>query len=145
MFTDSNSFWWCKGNRHHTVTFDPLLKRTTRHYRFRWVLTWRRRGCQRGVRTTQYVKRMFSEYHPLGSRLYWLPTDSDFSNTQGWPVSWGNHAPYTAMLSARLPPTDHPSTDGLRYLEQSANVTAQLLNPQGYRQVTPSGFLIILV
>ncbi|KAG6828939.1 substrate-specific activator of APC-dependent proteolysis [Tricholoma furcatifolium] len=50
--------------------------------------------------------------------------------------AWWNHEPYTEKLTARLPPTDAPSTDGLRYLEQSFNVTAQLLNYQGYRQTT---------
>lgn len=39
-------------------------------------------------------------------------------------------------MTARLPSTDHPSTDGLRYLEQSENVAAQLLNIQGYSQRT---------
>jgi cellobiose dehydrogenase (acceptor) len=40
------------------------------------------------------------------------------------------------MLSARLPPTDAPSTDGKRYLEQVFNVTSQLLTPQGYTNIT---------
>lgn len=40
------------------------------------------------------------------------------------------------MLTARLPSTDHPSTDGNRYLEQSFNVVQQLLTPQGYSQIT---------
>ena len=40
------------------------------------------------------------------------------------------------MLKARLPSTDHPSTDGQRYLEQSFNVVQQLLAPQGYSQIT---------
>ncbi|KAK0444192.1 cellobiose dehydrogenase [Desarmillaria tabescens] len=68
--------------------------------------------------------------------LYWYPADSDFSTTQGWPSSWGNHTPYTAKLKQRLPSTDHPSMDGQRYLEQTMNVTASLLGYQGYRQVT---------
>ncbi|KAK0477718.1 cellobiose dehydrogenase [Armillaria luteobubalina] len=68
--------------------------------------------------------------------LYWYPADSDFSTSQGWPSSWGNHAPYTAKLKARIPSTDHPSTDGERYLEQTESVMAELLAPQGYRQAT---------
>jgi len=72
----------------------------------------------------------------INGALYWLPTDSDFSQANGWPLSWGNHQPYTSALSARLPSTDHPSTDGKRYLEQSATVAALLLNPQGYRNLT---------
>ncbi|KAL0958866.1 hypothetical protein HGRIS_014182 [Hohenbuehelia grisea] len=72
----------------------------------------------------------------INGALYWYPPDSDFSNGFGWPVSWGNHAPYTAKLKARLPSTDAPSTDGKRYLEQSFSVAEQLLKPQGYRQVT---------
>lgn len=39
-------------------------------------------------------------------------------------------------MKARLPSTDHPSTDGKRYLEQSEAVAAKLLSPQGYRQIT---------
>jgi len=72
----------------------------------------------------------------INGALYWYPPDSDFSNTLGWPVAWGNHAPYTSAMAARLPSTDAPSTDGKRYLEQSFNVTASLLNLQGFRQLT---------
>ncbi|KZP28042.1 hypothetical protein FIBSPDRAFT_1039750 [Athelia psychrophila] len=72
----------------------------------------------------------------INGALYWLPTDSDFSTANGWPAAWVNHQPYTAKLSARLPSTDHPSTDGKRYLEQSATVAALLLAPQGYRNIT---------
>ena len=39
-------------------------------------------------------------------------------------------------MSARLPSTDQPSTDGKRYLEQSSTVMGQLLNSQGYTQTT---------
>nr|BAC20641.1 cellobiose dehydrogenase [Grifola frondosa] len=72
----------------------------------------------------------------VNGALYWYPTDSDFSTNNGWPNSWGYHQPYTSAMQARLPSTDHPSTDGQLYLEQSANVVMQLLNGQGYRQVT---------
>lgn len=68
--------------------------------------------------------------------LYWIPADADFTTAQGWPSSWVNHGPYTNAMTARLPSTDHPSTDGQRYLEQSANVTAMLLNGQGYSSIT---------
>ncbi|KAK0437789.1 cellobiose dehydrogenase [Armillaria borealis] len=44
----------------------------------------------------------------VNGALYWYPADSDFSTSQGWPSSWGNHAPYTAKLQARIPSTDHP-------------------------------------
>jgi cellobiose dehydrogenase (acceptor) len=62
--------------------------------------------------------------------------DADFSTGLGWPSSWGNHAPYTAMMTARLPSTDHPSTDGKRYLEQTAVLAGQMLNTQGYSNIT---------
>lgn len=39
-------------------------------------------------------------------------------------------------MIARLPSTDAPSTDGQRYLEQSFQVTQQLLEGQGYTQIT---------
>ncbi|KAG6918092.1 substrate-specific activator of APC-dependent proteolysis [Tephrocybe rancida] len=70
------------------------------------------------------------------SVLYFLPPYSDFAPTTGWPTSWGNHAPYTAKMVARLPSTDAPSTDGKRYLEQTFDVASTLLKGQGYQQVT---------
>ncbi|KAF9004636.1 hypothetical protein BDQ17DRAFT_1390151 [Cyathus striatus] len=99
MFTDSNSFWWCKD-----ITVFA--------------------GCLLGGGTS------------INGALYWYPNSNDFATTAGYPASWGNHQPYTDKLKARLPSTDSPSTDGKRYLEQSFNVTSQLLNLQGYRQVT---------
>ncbi|KAJ7621156.1 cellobiose dehydrogenase [Roridomyces roridus] len=72
----------------------------------------------------------------VNGALYWLPSDQDFSTNNGWPQEWTNHQPYTAMLKARLPPTDAPSTDGKRYLEQTSTVVSQLLAPQGYQNVT---------
>ncbi|KDQ52894.1 carbohydrate-binding module 1 protein [Jaapia argillacea MUCL 33604] len=72
----------------------------------------------------------------VNGALYWYPPDSDFAAANGWPTGWQNHQPYTSNVTARLPSTDHPSTDGNRYLEQSFNVTSQLLNVQGYRQIT---------
>ncbi|KAF9479511.1 hypothetical protein BDN70DRAFT_858359 [Pholiota conissans] len=72
----------------------------------------------------------------INGALYWLPSYDDFSTKAGWPAAWNNHGPYTAKLSARLPPTDAPSTDGKRYLEQVSNITAQLLAPQGYSSLT---------
>ncbi|VDB95623.1 unnamed protein product [Peniophora sp. CBMAI 1063] len=72
----------------------------------------------------------------INGALYWYPPDSDFSTANGWPSGWQNHAPYTNKLSARLPSTDHPSTDGKRYLEQSYNVAEQLLKPMGFNAGT---------
>ena len=76
--------------------------------------------------------RIISDIHVS---LYWYPTDSDFSVANGWPSAWSNHVPYTRRLMARLPSTNHPSTDGKCYLEQSALVTAQLLDLQGYQNI----------
>ncbi|RDB26844.1 Cellobiose dehydrogenase [Hypsizygus marmoreus] len=72
----------------------------------------------------------------INGALYWFPPYSDFASTTGWPSSWANHQPYTDKMKARLPSTDAPSTDGKRYLEQTFDVAAQLLNGQGYRQLT---------
>ncbi|KAJ6550421.1 hypothetical protein DFH09DRAFT_613173 [Mycena vulgaris] len=72
----------------------------------------------------------------INAGLYWYAADSDFSVASGWPAGWQNHAPYTAKVSARLPTTDHPSTDGKLYLEQSSTVMGQLLSSQGYTQTT---------
>lgn len=68
--------------------------------------------------------------------LYWYPPDSDFTAVNGWPASWANHNEYTNKLKARLPSTDHPSTDGKRYLEQTFDVVSTLLKTQGYSQIT---------
>ncbi|KAJ7199754.1 the flavin domain of cellobiose dehydrogenase, partial [Mycena pura] len=72
----------------------------------------------------------------VNAGLYWYAADSDFSRAAGWPAGWQDHAPYTAKVAARLPSTDHPSTDGKRYLEQSSTVMGQLLDSQGYTQTT---------
>ncbi|KAJ7730606.1 hypothetical protein DFH07DRAFT_162631 [Mycena maculata] len=72
----------------------------------------------------------------INAGLYWYAADSDFSLAAGWPAGWQNHTPYTAAVTARLPSTDHPSTDGKRYLEQSSTVMGALLNSQGYTQTT---------
>ncbi|RDB26778.1 Cellobiose dehydrogenase [Hypsizygus marmoreus] len=72
----------------------------------------------------------------VNAAQYWIPPDSDFATTTGWPSSWTNHHLYTDRMKARLASTDAPSTDGKRYLEQSADVTARLLDVQGYRRVT---------
>lgn len=72
----------------------------------------------------------------VNGALYWLPPQSDFSTANGWPSSWTNHQPYTDKLKARLPPTDHPSTDGKRYMLQVSDVVASLLKGQGYGQIT---------
>lgn len=69
-------------------------------------------------------------------RLYWIPNDQDFSTARGWPSSWTNHAPYTSLLSQRLPATDNTSPDGIRYLEQTMPVMQSVLNPLGFRQIT---------
>nr|AGE45679.1 cellobiose dehydrogenase [Phlebia lindtneri]AGE97206.1 cellobiose dehydrogenase [Phlebia lindtneri] len=72
----------------------------------------------------------------INGALYWYPTSDDFSTKAGWPSSWTNHIPFTNKLTARLPSTDHPSTDGNRYLEQTATLVGQLLSNQGYNQIT---------
>ncbi|KAK7056498.1 substrate-specific activator of APC-dependent proteolysis [Paramarasmius palmivorus] len=72
----------------------------------------------------------------INGALYWYPPDIDFATSAGWPASWANHHPYTNKLKARLPSTDHPSTDGKRYLEQTFDVVASLLKGQGYSQIT---------
>ncbi|EKM53326.1 uncharacterized protein PHACADRAFT_259608 [Phanerochaete carnosa HHB-10118-sp] len=72
----------------------------------------------------------------VNGALYWYPNTQDFSSSVGWPSSWENHTPYTSMVQARLPSTDHPSTDGERYLEQTFGVMSQLLSGQGYSNIT---------
>ncbi|KZS87660.1 cellobiose dehydrogenase [Sistotremastrum niveocremeum HHB9708] len=72
----------------------------------------------------------------INGGLYWYPTDDDFSTARGWPSSWTNHRPYTSLVTARLPSTDAPGTDGKRYLEQTFPVIQQMLTPLGYSNIT---------
>ncbi|EIM84175.1 uncharacterized protein STEHIDRAFT_62168 [Stereum hirsutum FP-91666 SS1] len=72
----------------------------------------------------------------VNGALYWYPNSLDFSTGNGWPSDWQDFQLYLDKMIARLPSTDHPSTDGQRYLEQSFNVTQQLLEGQGYTQIT---------
>lgn len=62
--------------------------------------------------------------------------DGDFSTANGWPSTWTDHAPYTAKVKARIPSTDHPSTDGKRYLDQPYDVVSQALSNAGYENIT---------
>ncbi|EJD04707.1 cellobiose dehydrogenase [Fomitiporia mediterranea MF3/22] len=72
----------------------------------------------------------------INGALYWYPTSEDFSTARGWPSSWTNIGPYSAKLMARLPSTDNPSPDGVRYLDQTMGVMQQILNPMGFSQIT---------
>ncbi|KZS87659.1 cellobiose dehydrogenase [Sistotremastrum niveocremeum HHB9708] len=73
----------------------------------------------------------------INGGLYWYPTDADYSAANGWPTSWTNNFnTYTALLKSRLPSTDNPSPDGIRYLEQTYPVMQSILNPMGYQAGT---------
>ncbi|KAG8938733.1 hypothetical protein FRC03_006981, partial [Tulasnella sp. 419] len=68
--------------------------------------------------------------------LYYYPPDSEFGTDQGWPSGW--QTPNTAIdkLSTKLPSTDTPSPDGIRYLDQVYDVVKTLLNSKGYQPAT---------
>ena len=72
----------------------------------------------------------------INGALYWYPNSADFSTSIGWPSSWSNHGTFTNKLKQRIPSTDHPSTDGKRYLTQSADVVMSMLKNQGYQNIT---------
>lgn len=72
----------------------------------------------------------------INGALYWYPNSADFSPSIGWPQSWSNHATFTNKLKQRIPSTDHASTDGKRYLTQSADVVMSMLKNQGYQNIT---------
>lgn len=116
MFTDSDPWYFCTGTFvvPQCGTLPTLFLLDVTEFA----------GCLLGGGTS------------INGALYWYPADSDFSTARGWPSTWTAHQPYTSQMTSRLPSTDHPSTDGLRYLEQSANVTMQLLAGQGYSQIT---------
>ena len=74
----------------------------------------------------------------VNGALYFIPTDDDFSTTNGWPSGWQGQTLETgrSSLLARLPSTDIPSPDGKRYLDETYSVTEQILKPLGYSNIT---------
>lgn len=76
------------------------------------------------------ARRHFDEY----PRLYWLPTDAEFSTSNGWPSGWQTPNTQINAVTARLPSTNTPSPDGKRYLDESYSVIGQLLKAQGYSE-----------
>lgn len=71
--------------------------------------------------------------YPHGSsRLYWFPTDAEFATTNGWPSGWQTPNTQISAVQARLPSTNLPSADGVRYLDESYTVVSQILAAQGY-------------
>jgi cellobiose dehydrogenase (acceptor) len=75
----------------------------------------------------------------INGMLYWYPSPTDFSTANGWPSSWTNIQPYTAKVTARLPSTIHPSTDGKFYLDQSFTVVSGFLSKAGYSNISING------
>jgi cellobiose dehydrogenase (acceptor) len=72
----------------------------------------------------------------INGMLYWYPSPEDFSTGNGWPSSWGNIQPYTNKVTARLPSTIRPSTDGKFYLDQSFTVVSGFLSKAGYSNIS---------
>jgi cellobiose dehydrogenase (acceptor) len=75
----------------------------------------------------------------INGMLYWYPSPTDFSTANGWPSSWTNIQPSTAKVTARLPSTIHPSTDGKFYLDQSFTVVSGFLSKAGYSNISING------
>lgn len=61
-----------------------------------------------------------------------MPTDAEFATTNGWPSGWQTPNTQINAVLARLPSTNLPSPDGIRYLDAAYNVVAQVLAAQGY-------------
>ncbi|KAG8687354.1 hypothetical protein FRC12_017219 [Ceratobasidium sp. 428] len=72
----------------------------------------------------------------INGMLYWYPTDAEFATSNGWPSGWQSLNTYLPKVTARLPSTDTPSTDGKRYLTQVYDVVKTLLTKQGYQETT---------
>jgi cellobiose dehydrogenase (acceptor) len=68
----------------------------------------------------------------INGALFWHPPSSDFDTTNHYPASWSNHDQYTNKMIARIPGTDHPSTDGKRYSMEVYDIVAKMLSVQGY-------------
>ncbi|KDQ11151.1 hypothetical protein BOTBODRAFT_467653 [Botryobasidium botryosum FD-172 SS1] len=77
----------------------------------------------------------------VNAALYWLSPDRDWGTISGWPSGWSaaDLAPAQAKMKARIPGTDNPSPDGVRYLDQAYNLLAQVLGRSGYRNITING------
>jgi cellobiose dehydrogenase (acceptor) len=118
LFSDPNVFWWCKD----VLVFAGCVVGGGSAINGGQVQFWFCRLESSGL--TQFCS------------LYWLPASSDFSTARGWPSSWTNHQPYTDKVTARLPSTDHPSTDGKRYLEETYTIASQILKYGGYSNIT---------
>ncbi|KAJ7662442.1 hypothetical protein B0H17DRAFT_1211914 [Mycena rosella] len=127
---DANQYWWCNGADTRT-TFLQISQALPRCLSVGGLSDRWGGSVNAGKRSSLFYVPTHASH-----RLYWYAADSDFSLAAGWPAGWQNHAPYTAKVSARLPSTDHPSTDGQRYLEQSSTVMSTLLTSQGYAQTT---------
>lgn len=73
----------------------------------------------------------------INGALFWYPPGSDFDTTNGYPQAWANnYTIYNNKMTARVPGTDAPSTDGKRYSMQVYDIVAQLLRGQGYSNIT---------
>ncbi|KDQ06595.1 carbohydrate-binding module family 1 protein [Botryobasidium botryosum FD-172 SS1] len=74
----------------------------------------------------------------VNAALYWLPPDRDWGTISGWPSGWSatDLAPAQARLKARLPGTDAPSPDGVRYLDQVYTLVSRILGGSSYQGIT---------
>ncbi|QRV98090.1 GMC oxidoreductase [Ceratobasidium sp. AG-Ba] len=72
----------------------------------------------------------------INGLLYWYPTDVEFATSNGWPSGWQSVSTYLSKVTARLPSTDTPSTDGKRYLTQAYDVVKSVLSKQNYQETT---------
>ncbi|KAH7102802.1 cellobiose dehydrogenase, partial [Auriculariales sp. MPI-PUGE-AT-0066] len=72
----------------------------------------------------------------VNAALYYLPPEDDFSTTNGWPSGWQSITEAKGLLTARLPSTDTPSPDGVRYLQAPYTVGEQILKLLGYTNTT---------
>ncbi|KAF8307890.1 cellobiose dehydrogenase [Clavulina sp. PMI_390] len=69
----------------------------------------------------------------INGELYWMPTDAEFDTSNGWQAGWQTPNTQISAVLARLPSTNLPSVDGVRYYDESYNITSQFLAKQGYQ------------
>lgn len=81
--------------------------------------------------TFTFIPSLLSEL-----RLYWTPTDAEFSPQNGWPSGWQTPNNQISAVTQRLPYTDIPSKDGKWYYDEPFQVVAQGLKNSGYQNVS---------
>lgn len=70
----------------------------------------------------------------INGMLYYPPPDSEFTAAQGWPAEWRLPGTARNKMLARLPSSNNPSPDGVRYLDQVYDLLKIHFAKKGYQE-----------